>query len=139
MISESLAQYLSSHADLQQYVGGARYKRVFPMLIPQHVLDEETKLPCVVYQIIDSSPGYTLCGEDGLQNAVFQLDSYSTDEEVSRKLAAAIKKVLSNFSGLMFDTHVSRIFLESGFQILEPDPGLFRVSQSYSVWFIEEE
>lgn len=139
-MDNSLVKFLKNSATVGPMVAGPNGTfRIFPLLIPQHVRNEAKKVACIVYTVADESDGYTFCGEDGLTKVTYQLDTYAVTEEEAKALGRAVKRALSGYSGLMEGTQVSKILRVSKFNALDPDPGLYRVSQSFDVWFNDEE
>jgi capsular polysaccharide biosynthesis protein len=134
MIAESLHAYLSGHAGVSVLVGS----RVFPLMIPQHVYNEATKQPCLVYQLIGTTRDLTFCAVDQLVSGSYQIDAYARKYKQANELARAVRAALIDFSGLMGDTHVRRIMLDTEQDLLDPEPGLYRVSQTYTIWYLEQ-
>lgn len=78
------------------------------------------------------------CGVDGLVNADVQLDCYADGLEMATSLASTVRKVLRNFSGMMGDVVVQKVFLSNEFPVYDPDPGIIRVTQTYNFWYEED-
>ncbi len=132
MIEQSLEQFLSEDTGLGSLIDG----RVFPMVIPQG----SGKIPCVVYTLVGTS-GRTanLCGQtDTKVRGAFQIDSYSKRYATTKAIAKAVKDLMCGFVGDMAGTRVSLITLETDADIGDPDPGLYRVSQQYFIWYVEK-
>jgi hypothetical protein len=130
MIQAALYSYLTESGSPAGIVGN----RVYPMMIPEHAMREDSKLPCIVYQRIGhQQPGYT-CGADGLAGTTMRIDCYAFSYEAAVTLADHVRGNLAGYNGTMGSVHVSRINLESQIDLMDPEPGLYRVSQTYIIW-----
>jgi Protein of unknown function (DUF3168) len=79
------------------------------------------------------------CGVDPLVNADMQLDCYSDGLQSATTLARAVRRSLKNFSGMMGDVVVQKVFLTNEFPVYDPDPGIIRVTQTYNFWYVEDD
>ncbi len=129
MLEESLFSFLTSDTA----IAGMIDARVYAQIAPQGAL-----LPRVVYSRITTQRTQTLCGTDQKVRAVMQIDSYDRTYKGAKELAKALFFTLVDFSGDMNGTRVSTVALDSDVDLDDPDPGLFRVSQTYFIWFKEE-
>lgn len=130
MIQEALYAHLTTDAS----VAALADARVYPLMIPQHVYNEASKLPCVVYQRTGMDLPINTCGAEALAGTSMRIDAYARSYGVAAQLAAAVRDALVNFTGPMGAVHVSRVNLESELDLLDIEPGLYRVSQTYSIW-----
>lgn len=134
MIEQGLHAYLTGEPGVASFVGN----RVFPLLIPQHTYDESTKLACLVYSKVSDSRQQTLCGTDSVLAASYQIDCYAANFLKAKQTAAAVRAAMIDFGGEWSGTTVKNVHLETEFDLMDPEPGLFRVSQSYRIWHVEE-
>jgi hypothetical protein len=113
--------------------------RIYPLMIPQHVYSEATKQPCIVYTRTNVQRRPTFCTSVGLIATGFRVDSYARTYVQAVELAAAVKTALIDFTGSWGSPAqtISRVMLDNEFDLLDPEPGLYRVSQTYTVWHIE--
>lgn len=130
MIKAALYQYLIADAGLAALIGD----RVYPQLIPQRAWNGAHVQPCAVYQRVGITRDVRYCGTSGLARSAFQIDAYATEYENADAVARAIKSALIDFRGAMTDVHVHAVMLEVEFDQLDPEPGLFRVSMTFSLW-----
>jgi hypothetical protein len=130
MIGEALFSHLTADAGVALLAG----TRVYPLVIPQHVYNEATKLPCVVYQRTGTDLPINTCGAEALAGTSMRIDAYARSYDLAVQLAAAVRAALVNHAGPMGSVHVSRVNLESELDLLDIEPGLYRVSQTYSIW-----
>lgn len=128
----------AKYVPLQQAVAALVGRRIYPGKIPQHHFDGSKVLPGVVTRIIDESRQATHCATDGLVETLVQIDSYAPVRDDVPPLADAIRRAMVDYSGRMGDLRVSKVLLTSAFDALEPDPGLYGKSQTYSVWHTED-
>ena len=130
MIQEGLFDHLTDDPSVAALAG----ERVYPLMIPQHVYNEATKLPCVVYARVSVDQPINTCGAEGLAGTLFRIDSYARGYGLACQLGAAVRDALVNHRGPMGTVYVSRVNLETELDLLDVEPGLYRVSQTYSIW-----
>lgn len=130
MLEEGLYSRLTS-----QVIGIG--SRVYPLMIPQHVYDDATKNPCLVYQRSGAARVVKFCNTDELVHSSFQIDAYARSFAAARVLADGVRDALLDFTGTMGTTQVSKCLLDSELDLIDPEPGLYRVSQSWSIWYVE--
>ena len=138
MIETDLPAFLAGDAGIGALVVSGNLKRVFPLMIPQHTFKETTKLPCLVYRRVSTQRQPLFCRTDSLVQGSFQLDAYAPEYEKALQLAEALRKALIDFTGQMGATFVDRVFLEFEADFEDPEPGLYHISHTYTVWYLEE-
>lgn len=111
--------------------------RVYPLMIPEHVYAEATKLPCIVYTKTGVDRQQTLNGTDSVVRAAFQIDSYARTHSGAISLAAEVRDALLDYAGTVAGVEIKHAALETEFSLIDPEPGLFRVTQSWSIWHVE--
>jgi hypothetical protein len=103
--------------------------RVYPVMAPQGVA-----APYLVYlKVVEMASG-TLCAQDPMVRDLFQFDSYAKTFKQALLIAKAMRASLIDFRGAMNDTYIASIRLDNEMHVLEPEPGLFRVSTSLFIW-----
>lgn len=120
---------LYSHLAGDEGIAALAGIRVFPL-----IMEQPAKVPAVVYTQTGRNGDQTMCGPGGLVNVLFMIDSYAKSYEAAHALADAVQTSLDNFRGMMGDTPIASIALESETDLTDPDPGLFRVSQTFNIW-----
>lgn len=95
------------------------------------------KLPRLVYSEIGYQNTQSLCRSDKTVRKNYLFDCYAKTKRESRLLATALREAMVDYRGFMGDTKVKTITLDSELDLLDPDPGLFRVEQSYVIWLVE--
>jgi hypothetical protein len=137
VVSDSLYNYLSAQVS-------SVTNRVYPLVIPQQVYDEATKQPCLVYTMDTDIRQVTQDGTNALVRGALQVDCYSRSYKDAQTLAATVRAALVDYSGVMVaatspitSTEVNRIHLEGESNLMDEEPGLYRVMQRYAVWYYE--
>lgn len=129
MIEEGLTTRLTDDAGLSALIAG----RVYALLAPQKV-----PLPFVVFSKITDVLSGTYCAQDPMVQGYYQFDSYASSFRVALQVADALKASLIDFRGAMGGTHVASIRQEGEVQLLDPEPGLYRVSTTLIIWHSTE-
>jgi hypothetical protein len=96
------------------------------------------KLPAVLIQRIFTHRQELFCGVSELVSADMQIDSFAIDGDGAWTLAKALRLLFKNFSGNMGPTRVDKVFLINEFPMIDPDPGIMRVVQTYNFWYVED-
>ncbi|HMU15814.1 MAG TPA: DUF3168 domain-containing protein [Thauera aminoaromatica] len=123
------------HLTTDPVVGALAGLRVYPLSIPQHVYNEATRLPCLVYQRVGGDQPIDTCGAPELAESLVRIDAYARSYEDADALAEAVRAALINHTGPMGSVHVSRVNLEgNALDLLDVEPGLYRVSRTFSIW-----
>lgn len=140
MIHVALEYYLAANSLTQVYLAGSP-NRIYPGVIPQKVPRGATQTPCVVYELRSVDRQVRYCGTDHTIRSVMTLDCYATDYNSAKALAQAVYYALRDFRGQMGPpgdtTFVKTANLETEFDVQDLEPGLYRVSQSWSIWHEE--
>ena len=102
---------------------------IYGLMAPENV-----KTPWLVYNKVTTQWGATLCGPDGIQRDVFQFDSYDKGFAGSLALAKLLRDTLVGFKGVMGSTRVNDILFDNEIQMLDPEPGLYRVLTTLFIW-----
>lgn len=134
MIKAALYNYLIGDSGVSALIAD----RVYPLLIPQQAWSGSSVQPCAVYQRTSVQRDVRHCGTSGLALSTMQIDAYATDYEAADAVARVIKDALINYYGPMGDVDIKSITLAAEFDLLDPEPGLFRVSLSFFIWHTGE-
>jgi hypothetical protein len=130
MIEEGLTTQLTADATLETLIAG----RVYAVMAPQGV-----RSPYLVFSKIVEQIGGTLCAQDDIGRDLFQFDSYAKSFFEALTVAKALRASLIDFRGAMGDTHVASIRLDNELHLLDPEPGLYRVSTTLFIWHGEKD
>ena len=125
--------YLLSKSAVTNVIG----TRLYPGFVPQ----KNSTYPCIVYQVISSSPQHHLGGGAGFAHTRIQFDIYSTTAATRDSLADVLRDQLQGFPSsttTMGNSTVTSVTAEVGRDLYETpqdnsDTGLFRFSVDY--WF----
>lgn len=129
-LHESLKLHLEADT---QFTGGFFY-----MIIPQ-ATPLQQRTPCVVFNRGSVDRQVRYCGTDGVIRTSVTLDCYATSYTAARALARVVRESLIDFRGLLGGLLAVRAAsLDNEFDLLDIEPGLFRVSQSWTIWHEEE-
>ncbi len=118
--------------------------RIFPLVIPQKIYSDATKQPCLVYSFDSKNRQKRYSGTDSLVAGSVQIDCYATTYRQAQLLAQAVRAALLDYSGTwtgntspQVSHKVQKCFLENEIDLDDPEPGLYRVSQSWAIWYDE--
>jgi hypothetical protein len=141
VIERALYARLNTDSGVRAHAGIAsspQTSRVYPILMPQHESGDLTNLPCVVYTKVATERQALYTSTDSLVRATVQIDCYGRTATSVLALAEAVKdSLLSHTSATTGGVYVSRWFLDTDSWSDDPEPGLFRVTQTWSVWHTE--
>ena len=133
MIEEALVSRLVADPT----VAGLAGDRIFPLLIPQALYAEASRQPCLVYQRTSTDTDATFCETIGLRATQIQIDAYARRYQEARELGRAAREALTDFRGDVSGLHIDRVTLANEFDGLDEEPGLYRRSLTFLVWFTE--
>lgn len=137
-----LSPFLAANAAVAALAGD----RFYPDKIPQQAIDDpNTGTPCIVYARTDVEEQMLFCGADDLVRVVMQVDAYALSYDDAEALAAAVRDALmprapatgmrTGYAGPMGPVVVQTVTPDTeSVPGPEPDPGLFRVFQSFNIW-----
>lgn len=136
MINEAVYQHLVGTAGVAALVG----TRVHPLVIPQRIAASTQRVPAVVYSISGVDRGVSYCSTDRLVRSTLGIDCYAAGYDAARALATAVRTALVDFSGPMGSATVVPVRtcnIETEFDLMDIEPGLYRVSQQWTIWHEE--
>lgn len=137
MLHVALEQELITNTHTATYLAGTP-NRVYPLIIPQKIPRGAAQVPCVVYEISAVARQVTYCGVSGLARTSILLDCYAEDYHTAKQLAQAVRETLSDYQGMLGGTvSVRNMALETELDLHDIEPGLYRVSQSWTIWHVE--
>jgi hypothetical protein len=125
MIEEGLTTRLTEDAGMEALIQG----RVYCVMAPQG-----GAAPYVVFSKLSGIERTSYCASDGVEMTLYQFDSYDKTLKGVKLVAKALRQALVDFHGLMGDTHVKSIKLENETDLIDPDPGLYRVLTTLVIW-----
>lgn len=140
MIENALYARLASHSAVSALVADAvspTTYRIYPLVIPQRVQGEAAQQPSIVYAKDAVDRQVLLVGTNNVVRASFQLDCYAVRHVDALSLAAAVRTALLDYAGVSAGVVIRASSLENEFSTVDPEPGLYRVVQSWSIWHEE--
>lgn len=130
ILEVGIYQFLRTRPAINAIVSG----RIFHM-----VASQQAALPRLVMQrLVIEPPVRTQCYTSKLQRAHVQIDSYSQKIEDSYILARAVRNEIIDFDGFMGAVRVQNVQLSNESPLVDPDPGIMRVSQTWLFWYLED-
>lgn len=136
MINQALFQHLAADVAVAALVG----TRIHPLVIPQRIAASTQRVPAVVYSTSGVERGVSYCGTDALVRSTIAIDCYAAGYDAARALATAVRTALVDFSGPMGSATVVPVRtcnIETEFDLMDIEPGLYRVSQQWTIWHEE--
>jgi hypothetical protein len=111
--------------------------RIYRMVIPQHAEGDLTKFPCIVYTKVGAARTLNFGSTNDVVQGSFQIDAYALSYEGATELAEAARVRLTDFVGTLAGEEIKATELQNEFVLDDPEPGLFRVSQSWVIWYVD--
>ncbi len=135
-----LHQAIKNHLESDTSVSSLMGTRFFYGVVPQKIsTDGVSRIPCVVYERRGVNRQVTYCGTNDLIQTLVTLDIYALTYSAARELAREVRRSLVDFQGLLSGVvSVRAASLETEFDLQDMEPGLYRVSQSWTFWHEEE-
>lgn len=137
-LEEGLFAWANQQTEIAALIGEPAGLRFFKLVIPQ-----QRTTPATVLQRSGTSRSITQCGTIRLASATLQLDHYATTWQAASRLAAVFREVLLEREGMrkyprnMGTVEVRSATLQNEFDLDDPEPGLYRRSQSWDFWYVE--
>jgi hypothetical protein len=130
-----LHEALKSHLEADTQFAAGFYYLVVPQSTPL-----QQRMPCVVFSRNGVQRQVRYCATDGMVLSSITLDCYATTYTAARSLAAVVRSSLIDFRGQLGGSlAVSAASLVNEIDLVDIEPGLFRVSQTWDIWHVEEE
>lgn len=137
MIGEALFAHLRNDLGVAALVQDSSVYRIYPLVIPQK-LDAIAQMPAIVYSLDSAARSVGYCGTFKTVDRGATIDCYALSYAGAHQVADAVTASLLDFrgqlGGLVF-VHTANLITALDLQDIEP--GLFRVSQSWSIWHSE--
>lgn len=139
MIHEPLSKHLRADAGVAAIIGSGANARYFEGTLAQKAPAAKARIPAVLVRSIDITDRQQVyCGTVATLRATVTIDCYDAAARDAWLVAAAVRGALLDFRGVMSGSlNVRTIALELETELDDPDPGLYRIRQSWAVWFTE--
>lgn len=128
-IKAALANFLQTTPSIIALAGD----RSYPEVIPDQVFDAASKRPCLVWSRQSAQRDRTFCGTGPVTRSTFSIDCYARTSAASEELAKAVRDALTDYRGQMAGVEIKDVALTGDFDLLDLEPGLFRVSLSFDI------
>jgi hypothetical protein len=104
---------------------------------------EGNRNDCIVYIRILENESYHFIGRTGLCGARFQIDSWSLSTDKANQIANLVKERISGFSGVWNYgasspsdiVNVQGVFMQTGFEDVDAETLMYRMSRDYMIWY----
>lgn len=139
MIHEPLSLYLRANAGVAAIIGAGAVGRYFEGTLPQKAPGGRERIPGLLLRSIDiTDRQVAYCGTVDTNRALVTFDCYDASARGAWLLAGAVRGALLDFRGVMSGTlQVRHAGLDLETELDDPEPGLYRIRQSWAVWFTE--
>ena len=111
--------------------------RIWPEVIPSQDFDAATKRSCLVFSRDAVERTRTFCGTIPLVVSRVSISSYARTYDAAEQLAQAVRAALTDYRGAMGSVTVADVQLEQDFDLMDLEPGLFRVDLVFAIWHTE--
>lgn len=132
MLEDGVYQFAEGVSEIAALIGEPSGLRLHRLVVPR-----SSGFPCSVLQRTGTSRTQTQCGTIRLLEATMQVDHYGKRWEDAVELAEAFRLAFTDFAGMMGAVEVRDVILQNEFDLDDPEPGLFRRSQSWRFWYVE--
>lgn len=134
ILEEGISNWVRQQAALTGVLLEGSRLRFFKLTMPQ-----KSKLPSTVIQRVSTARQMLQCRPDKAVEASFLIDHYGADWQTAANLAELFRVTLQaeQFPAMMGEVKVKAATLENEIDLEDPEPGIFRRSQSWSFWFAE--
>jgi hypothetical protein len=134
-LEEGFHAWAESQTELAALLGEPNRFRLFKLQVPKNA-----KMPSSVQQRSGTGRQRRGCTIDGAVEINLQLDHYGKTWQEAVAVAEAFRIALHElqFPVMMGTVKVKDATCENEFDLDDPEPGLYRRSQSWSFWFFEQ-
>jgi hypothetical protein len=133
-LEQALFGWANDQTEVAALLGEPARLRLFKLTVAQRA-----HMPSSVMQRTGTSRQQLQCGIDRTVQATIQLDHYDKTQAGAAGVADAFRVALhaTTFPGMMGSVKVKDAFLVNEFDLDDPEPGLYRRSQSWRFWYVE--
>ena len=131
-IEDALHTILAADTDLLALIGEPDLVRIFRGVAPPG-----TRAPYLSITRSTTTGIQGLCGTAGTEFVLEQIDAYGKTEDERDNLARAVFLRLRDFSGTIGTVKIKDATRQNEFDVEDPEPGLYRRTQSWAIWYIE--
>lgn len=133
-LEQGIFNYATAQAEIQALLKEPERTRFFRLTVPQ-----SSKMPSTVQQRTGTQRQQLQCRIDRTVQATIQVDHYARSQQAAGELGQVFMAVLhaATFPVMMGSIKVKDAFCVNEFDLDDPEPGLYRRSQSWRFWYVE--
>lgn len=132
ILEQAIYRWAQGITEISALLGQGSRLRLTKLTVPQ-----ASAMPASVIQRTGTNRSKTACGTINLVQAAVQIDHYGKDWQTAIAVAEVFRLALSDFAGMMGAVQIKDAALVNEFDLDDPEPGLYRRSQSWSIWYLE--
>lgn len=137
-LHDALFSELTGTAAITAIVGSGTAAKIWRVLIPQRVKDAAARYPCLVIAVGALERQVANCGTVATVDARVSIDCYALSQPAAWALAREVRLALIDFRGMLGGTlRVRAASLEAERELVDLEPGTYRVMQSWQIWHKE--
>lgn len=111
--------------------------RIYPLVVAVNPATAKPAYPAVTYQRTDGPREHGMAVDHGLPHPTLQIDSWGKTYASAKAVATQVRAALQRWDDAAATPAVLDCLLESDEDNYEPDAGVFRVSQTWTIWHRE--
>lgn len=127
---DAVHRILAAETSVAALIGEPSKIRIYRGVAPKG-----TRTPYVRLQRITTTGVVGQCGTAGTEFALVQIDTFAKTTDDRDIVARAVFLTLRDFSGTIGTLKVKNATRQNEFDLDDPDPGLYRRSQSWAIWY----
>jgi hypothetical protein len=133
-LEQAIFGWANEQTEIVALLGEPARLRLFKLTVPQRA-----HMPSSVLQRTGTQRQQLQCRTDRTVQATLQFDHYGKSQQVAAEVAEVFRLALHAivFPVMMGGVKVKDAFLVNEFDLDDPEPGLYRRSQSWRFWYVE--
>lgn len=134
MLEQALFGWANGQTEIVALLGDPARLRLFKLTVQQRA-----NMPSSVMQRTGTQRQQLQCRVDRTVQATMQIDHYAKTQQAAAQVADVFRTALHGitFPVMMGSVKVKDAFLVNEFDLDDPEPGLYRRSQSWRFWYVE--
>ena len=101
--------------------------------VAPQMLDEESNLPAITYEVIDSIPDKTMDGPTGKKESRIEVDVWALSYADARQLSAKVSEDVDGLTGVCSEGAKHTFYIEDINQLKDPDEGIYHHMVEFKV------
>jgi len=133
-LEQALFAWANAQTEVAALIGEPARLRFFKLTVPQRA-----HMPSAVQQRTGTQRQQLQCRVDRTVQATIQIDHYGKSQQGAGELGDVFRTALhgETFPVMMGSVKVKDAFCLNEFDLDDPEPGLYRRSQSWRFWYVE--